>query len=190
MKTLYLLMILVLLASCNRKNNKSDAYGNFEAIEVMVSSEANGQILNLEINEGDVIDAGKFIVLTDTTALYLQKLQLISKKSAIASTVSNVNSQIEVQKQQKENPVKGTVLSKIAEKGEINAFGKPLYKIANLNELILKAYLSGDQLSQIRIGQNVKVLIDKNKKENTRLEGKISWISEEAEFTPKIIQKK
>jgi HlyD family secretion protein len=88
------------------------------------------------------------------------------------------------------NPVDGTVLVKFAEKGEVAAPGKPLYKIADLSTMKLKVYISGDQLPQIKIGQEVEVQIDKTKKENTRLNGKISWISSTAEFTPKTIQTK
>lgn len=86
------------------------------------------------------------------------------------------------------NPVKGTVLTKYINEHEIAAPGKPLYKIADLDKLKLKVYLSGDQLPDVKIGQEVTVLVDKNKSETRQLSGKVSWISESAEFTPKIIQ--
>ena len=73
---------------------------------------------------------------------------------------------------------------------EIAAPGKPIYKIADLDRMKLKVYVSGDQLPNIKIGQKVEVLIDKNINENTSLNGEVSWISESAEFTPKIIQTK
>ncbi|MFW5900948.1 MAG: HlyD family secretion protein [bacterium] len=88
------------------------------------------------------------------------------------------------------NPIKGTVLDKYLEPSEIAAPGKALYKIADLSQMILKVYISGAQLPHVNIGQEVEVLIDKNAKENQKLEGTISWISPEAEFTPKIIQTK
>ncbi len=88
------------------------------------------------------------------------------------------------------NPVDGTVLVKYAEKGELAAPGKPLYKIANLKTLELKAYISGSQLSHIKIGQKVKVYYDKNKKADSEVNGTILWISAQAEFTPKTIQTK
>jgi HlyD family secretion protein len=88
------------------------------------------------------------------------------------------------------NPVEGTVLVKYAEKGEVAAPGKPLYKIADLGTMKLKVYISGDQLPNIKIGQEVEVKIDKTKKENTSLKGTISWVSSTAEFTPKTIQTK
>ncbi|MFP4620124.1 MAG: HlyD family secretion protein [Bacteroidales bacterium] len=88
------------------------------------------------------------------------------------------------------NPIKGTVLDKYLEPSEIAAPGKALNKIADLSQMILKVYISGAQFPHVNIGQEVEVLIDKNAKENQKLEGTISWISPEAEFTPKIIQTK
>jgi len=88
------------------------------------------------------------------------------------------------------NPVKGTILEKYVEPFEMVIPGKPLYKIASLDTIILRAYVSGDQLPHISIGKTVEVLIDKDSRENQKLIGKVSWISAEAEFTPKIIQTK
>jgi len=88
------------------------------------------------------------------------------------------------------SPVSGTVLETYAEQGELSTSGKPLFKIADLSELDLKVYVSGAQLPAIKTGQEVEVIIDKSEKENQSLRGKITWISSEAEFTPKIIQTK
>jgi HlyD family secretion protein len=88
------------------------------------------------------------------------------------------------------NPVRGTVLVKYAEKGEVMLPGKILYKIADLSELELKVYVSGDQLPAVKVGQKAEVLIDMDKKANRTLDGVVSWISQKAEFTPKIIQTK
>ncbi|MEY4459796.1 MAG: hypothetical protein RIT38_1026 [Bacteroidota bacterium] len=88
------------------------------------------------------------------------------------------------------NPINGVVLTTYVRSGEIVGAGKPLYKIANLETLTLRVYVSGDQLSSIKIGQNVKVLVDKNKEEYTELSGKIAAIASKAEFTPKTIQTK
>jgi len=68
--------------------------------------------------------------------------------------------------------------------------GKALFKFADLSYIYLRVYVSGAQLSQVKIGQKVKVLIDKDEKTNTEIEGTVSWISSSAEFTPKIIQTK
>jgi HlyD family secretion protein len=88
------------------------------------------------------------------------------------------------------NPVHGTVLTKYSEENEIVSFGKPLYRIADINRIILRAYISGSQLDDIKIGQKVTVLIDKNKSDYRSYPGTISWISDKAEFTPKIVQTK
>ena len=88
------------------------------------------------------------------------------------------------------NPINGTVLTKYAEAGELTAAGKALYKIADLTVMKLRAYVTGDQLSQIKLGQQVKVLIDDGKDKYKELPGTITWISDKAEFTPKTIQTK
>ena len=88
------------------------------------------------------------------------------------------------------NPVAGTVLTKYAEAGEITAAGKALYKIADLSVITLRAYITGTQLSQVKLGQQVKVLVDDGKNKYKELTGTITWISDKAEFTPKTIQTK
>jgi HlyD family secretion protein len=88
------------------------------------------------------------------------------------------------------NPVNGTVLTKYSEANEIVIQGKALYKIADLESIFLRLYVSGAQLPALKLDQKVKVLVDKNEKENKEYEGTISWISSNAEFTPKIIQTK
>lgn len=88
------------------------------------------------------------------------------------------------------NPITGTVLTKYAEAGEITAAGKALYKIADLSVLKLRAYVTNDQLAQIKLGQKVKVLVDDGKGKYKEMTGTISWISDKAEFTPKTIQTK
>ena len=88
------------------------------------------------------------------------------------------------------NPISGTVLSKYAEQGEITAAGKALYKIADLSSLTLRAYITGDQLSLVKLGQPVKVFTDKGKDAYNELNGTLYWISDKAEFTPKTIQTK
>ena len=88
------------------------------------------------------------------------------------------------------NPTNGTLLQKYAEAFEITAPGKVLYKIADISEMILKAYISGDQLSDLKLGKTVDVFIDKNEDENHKYNGIVVWIADKAEFTPKIIQTK
>ncbi|MCD4678154.1 MAG: efflux RND transporter periplasmic adaptor subunit, partial [Desulfobacula sp.] len=259
MKIKYLSIILLLLAGCTTDKNKSDAYGNFEADEVVVSAEATGKILKLDISEGIEIKKGEVIGIIDSTTLSLKKQQLVARKVAISSKLTNIAAQIKVQEQQKKNllvekkrvenllkdgaatrkqlddingqldlldsqtesiktqkvsvqsemevvntqtreleyniekcliisPIDGTVLSKFAEAGEITSFGKPLFKIANLDRMILRVYVSGTQVAGIKTGQTAEILIDKPEGGFDKLEGKVSWIYEKAEFTPKIIQ--
>jgi len=88
------------------------------------------------------------------------------------------------------NKVNGTVLTKYAEANEMATIGKPLYKIADLSTLVLRAYLTGDQLSSVKLNQQVKVLIDEAGGEYKKYTGTIEWISNKAEFTPKTIQTK
>ncbi len=88
------------------------------------------------------------------------------------------------------NPIKGTVLTLYAEQGEYTTPGKAIYKIADINDMTLRAYISGTQLSQIKLGQTVSVRVDDGAKDYKTLKGTIYWISDKAEFTPKTIQTK
>lgn len=262
MKTNYILIILaVVLSACSSNEDRSDAYGNFEVDDVIISAEANGKLMMLNIQEGQRLNNGKLVAVIDTTDLVLKRKQLKAQKTASASKLTNINSQIDVQEQQKSNltvdknrvekmlkdgaatqkqlddingnldlidkqissiktqksailaeldaidaqvdqvnasiekcqiinPITGVVLDKYAEPGEITAFGKPIYKIANTDEMYLRVYVSGAQLPNIKLGQEVQVLIDKDTETDQILTGQVSWISETAEFTPKIIQTK
>lgn len=251
--------LLGTLLSCSN-GEKADGYGNFEATEIIVSSEANGKLEFLNLEEGQIIEKGAVIALVDTLQLYLNKQQLLASKETVASKSGGVwsqvsvlneqlqtakleqqriqkmfadkaatqrqldvaNSQADVLKKQIQsvetqnapivnevktieakvaqindqivkskiaNPITGTVLTKFAEPGEIVSFGKPLYKIANMEEMTLRVYVSETQLANIKIGQQVTVKIDSGEEMKDYV-GSISWISASAEFTPKIIQTK
>ena len=118
----------------------------------------------------------------------------------IESKRNSLNRQIEAMKNQlKElklniskctivNPINGSVLNKLAMKGEMAMPGKPLFSVANLSSLNLKAYVTGNQLSQIKLGENIKVLIDGPDNRLIERPGKLIWISTSSEFTPKTIQ--
>ena len=88
------------------------------------------------------------------------------------------------------NPFDGTVLTRYAKQDEITSNGKALYKIADLSEMTLRAYVDGDQLGQIKLGQKVKVYVDKGEGDQKEMIGEIYWVSSKAEFTPKTIQTK
>ncbi|MCI4442486.1 MAG: HlyD family efflux transporter periplasmic adaptor subunit [Lentimicrobium sp.] len=260
MKKTITFLLLASLISCNKNNDKADGYGNFEATEVTISAEANGNIEYLKLEEGDILEPKMQVGLVDTTQLYFNKQQLIASKSTVYSKSANVLSQIKVLQEQLKtaqiekkriqnmfaenaatkrqvdeidgkvsvileqiksvetqnapivnevksidvqiqkindqiekskivNPIKGTVLAKYAEPNEVTAFGKPIYKIADISEMTLRVYVSETQLPNIKIGQNVNVKIDAQK-EMKSFSGTISWIASSAEFTPKIVQTK
>jgi HlyD family secretion protein len=88
------------------------------------------------------------------------------------------------------NPSDGTVLVKYAEKNEVTAPGKPIYKLADLTTIILRAYVTGNELVRIKTGQQVKVLVAGENDQYKEYPGSIQWISDKAEFTPKTIQTK
>ena len=88
------------------------------------------------------------------------------------------------------NPTTGTVLVNYALKGEMQTYGKPLYKIANTDTLTLKAYITGNQLPQVKLGQAVTVHIDAAEGGQHTYKGEITYIASKAEFTPKTIQTK
>lgn len=262
MKTkIYIWVLPLLMMACSGNENGSDAYGNFEAKETIISAEVQGKIKQFNIEEGELLEANQKVGVIDTVTLSIQREQLEAQKQAVASKMTNVQAQIAVQKEQaavlltelnrikqlyddnaatkqqyddvkgkydvlqkqidatktqntsvqKEigvinkqiklvneqisrayivNPVKGTVLEKYLEQNEIAIPGKALYKIANLEYIILRAYVSGSQVANIELGQKVNVLADKDKDSNNTYEGEVIWISDQAEFTPKIIQTK
>ncbi|WP_196892110.1 HlyD family secretion protein [Aureivirga marina] len=88
------------------------------------------------------------------------------------------------------NPIKGTVLTKLVEEDEFVGIGTPLYKIANIEILKLRAYTSALLLQNVKLGDSVTVLTDKGKNDSKKYKGKITWISDKAEFTPKTIETK
>ncbi|PZX17879.1 HlyD family secretion protein [Breznakibacter xylanolyticus] len=253
--------MMLLLSSCGNGNHRSDAYGNFESTEIIISAEAAGKVMAVFVEEGDPVMAGDVICLIDTVPLHLQKQQLIAGKTAVMTGMRKISTAIDVQKAQKqmlENdlvrlekmkagnaatakqyddatgqmdvidrqidntraqldgihaeltladakiaslndqltrctvkaPQVGTILSKLTEVGELLTPGRPIVKLANLNPMILRAYISGDMLPQVKIGHEVNVLIDRDGNANDTLPGTITWVSSTAEFTPKIIQTK
>ena len=88
------------------------------------------------------------------------------------------------------SPVKGTILTKYAQRGEFATTGKPLFKVADMSTVYLRAYFTSDQLADIKLGQQVKVIADFGGGKTRDYTGKVTWISSESEFTPKTIQTK
>lgn len=125
----------------------------------------------------------------------VQKNNIATQNRSILSEAEPLRKRIAQLKDQEQranivNPVNGTVITKYAEAGEITSAGKALYKIADLSELNLRAYVTGVQLPKIKLGQPVKVMIDEGAKKYKEYNGTITWISDKAEFTPKTIQTK
>ena len=128
----------------------------------------------------------------------LQK-QLDAQVSTLNTQLSTLNSQLttaDVQIDQLRDqlrkchilaPTKGTVLEKYVERGEFVAIGKPLFKIADIDEMYLRAYVTSAQLQQIKLGQQVKLFADYGDGQRKAYDGTISWISSRSEFTPKTI---
>jgi len=117
-----------------------------------------------------------------------QNRGVLSEGEPLRKKAEQINDQIK--KASITNPINGTVITKYAEVGEITSPGKALYKIANLSDITLRAYISGSQLSEIKLGEVVQVRVDKGKEEYKTFDGTITWISDKAEFTPKTIQTK
>ncbi|MDR9418558.1 HlyD family secretion protein [Gracilimonas sp.] len=132
---------------------------------------------------------GQFNVLEKQIAsVEVQKQSVYAELETMKARIAQVEDQI--QKAHLINPVNGVVLSSFVETNELVSAGKPLYEIADLSEMELRVYVSGAQLPQVKLGQSVEVLIDKNADENERLNGEVSWVASEAEFTPRMIQTK
>ncbi|GGW61703.1 HlyD family secretion protein [Winogradskyella epiphytica] len=127
------------------------------------------------------------VIKNQITSVEIQNAPVVNELKSIDVQLKQIDDQI--QKSKIVNPIKGTVLTKYAEPNEITAFGKPLYKIADLSTMQLRVYISETQLASIKIGQEVTIKIDDADAMKT-YKGRVSWIASEAEFTPKIIQTK
>ncbi|HET6539087.1 MAG TPA: efflux RND transporter periplasmic adaptor subunit, partial [Chryseolinea sp.] len=141
------------------------------------------------------LDDANAKVITLRARINAQESSLQTTTSSLNEQAGTVDAQLtEINDQLKKctvtNPLKGTVLSKYAEQYEMAAAGRPLYKIADLSNIILRAYITGDLLSQVKLDQKVKVFTDDGKGGFKETEGVVTWINDKAEFTPKTIQTK
>lgn len=126
--------------------------------------------------------------------------QLAAQKESLQNTNSNVSGQadaLEAQVMQLEDkirkcvitsPVSGTILAKYSETGELAVQGRALFKVADLDNIRLRAYITADQLTGLKLGQSVKVFADQGTSGRKEYAGTLVWISDKAEFTPKTIQ--
>ena len=135
-----------------------------------------------------MVDMLKNQIEAQKSTLGIASSTLSKNVAPLQIQIDQVNDQIE--KCKIINPVHGTVLTKYSENHEVVGPGKALYKIAETDTLILRAYITGSQLSQIKIGEKVTVRADKGSKQYSEYPGTISWISDKSEFTPKTIPTK
>ncbi|MCD7963774.1 MAG: HlyD family efflux transporter periplasmic adaptor subunit [Rikenellaceae bacterium] len=127
--------------------------------------------------------------------LAAQRESLQSSNSSISGEAQGVEAQVaavedRIRRSIITSPIDGTVLLKYVEQGELTSTGMPLFKVADLDNMILRAYVTNGQLSQIKIEQQVTVFTDLGDKDSRRYDGTITWISDQAEFTPRTIQTK
>lgn len=254
--------LLVLMAAAGTGcagEEQSDAYGQFEADRVTVSSESSGTLMRYEVREGEKLERGKEVGLVDTTQMALQMDEVRAQMGAVRAKLESVEAETEVLREELAlartdlrriealaadsaatrkqlddargrvrmlekridamgaqkatveaelaplrvrlrqlrdrldrarvvNPVAGRVLNSMVERHELVGEGQPLYEIADLDTLLLRVFVSGGQLPRVSLGQDVEVLVDAADGELRSLRGMVSWISPEAEFTPRMIQ--
>jgi HlyD family secretion protein len=251
-------LLLVLAAAC-RGDAAPDAYGNFEATEVVVAAQMAGPITEFTVTEGARVERGAITVTIDTTAFVLERQQLTAQRAAVVSRRAELTEQVHVLDVQREiaarvyertrrlhdqqaattqqldqaerdhrtllaqldgvrasqrsvgleadavearvaqardrvsratviNPITGTVLATYARQGEVVGAGQPLYKVAALDTLELRAYVSGAQLASVKLGQVVDVTIDRDARELLTVKGTVSWVASQGEFTPTPVQ--
>ena len=256
---LMLLATTFMLSSCNDDGNTSDAFGNFDVDETVISAESPGELLTFSVQEGQKLKPGQVVGSIDSTDLLLSRAEIMANRQSVTAKLTSINAEIRVLNTQLEviekehkrvlkllesdaatekqkddiegniavikskiaaanaqkpavqaqldvieanvakinnqlskciivNPVEGRVLTKLAETHELVAPGKPLYKIADTNNVYLKAYVTGTQVSGLKVGQAVSVFLDQPEGGLRTLKGTIQWVSDQAEFTPKMIQ--
>lgn len=256
-------LAVTMLTACGDKDAEYDASGVFETTEVIVSAKGTGEIVSLNIEEGQTVKADQLLGELDMTQLTLKRQQLNAGKDAAASRRLDTGRQVASLRQQIANlkseqarfkallndgaatqkqvddigyqiatlqkqlaatneqvstanqsidgqsagfdaqisqvddmmrqaritsPISGVILSKYAEKGEYAVPGRALFKVGDVSDMKLRAYITAEQLTGLKIGQKVTVYADQGTKGRKAYEGTVSWISSEAEFTPKTIQ--
>jgi HlyD family secretion protein len=258
-KPAYLLVVVLLIASCGKNNAPPGGSGLIEATEIVVSSEVSGQLKSLRFDEGNSIAQGDTIAEIDTVTTMLRlrqtealrevaetkvkvsainieqssysldlakkeydrvsaliesgsvnqqqydktettyKQAILSKKQADAgyqaalAELANAESAIALLEKQlndcfPRSPESGMITNKFVEVGELIGIGKPLVEIAKLDTVWVKVYLPPSDLTRISLGGHA--LVDPEDGRNKALDGRVSWISDQAEFTPKNVQTK
>ena len=183
----------------NRKATASKIEGITTQIEVLEDQLANQKreqkrISNLvkagaaTVQQLDNIDGQIDVINSQIKNAKSQFASIIAQLEGIDAKVMQLEEKI--RKSRIINPVTGIVLTKLTDVHEFTMPGKPLYTIANIEEMDLRAYISGSQLSSVLLGETVTIKIDGANNEMIEYQGEVVWISSEAEFTPKTIQTK
>jgi HlyD family secretion protein len=252
------LLLLPALLACH-KAKPPDAYGNVEAVEVVVGAEASGRIESFLVQEGQTLAAGALVGTIETTPLVLERRQQAAQRAAAASRLGEIARQVDTLEVQRtiaarayertrrlydqqaataqqldqdekaykvlgeqiatahaqaatlghdveaaearvaattdridkgaiRNPTGGTVLATYARAGEVTQSGQPLYRIADLQTVEVRAYVAETQLTSVRVGQTARVSVDVGGGKRQVLDGTVSWVSSDAEFTPTPVQ--
>ena len=155
--------------------------------DAATTKQLDDQNLQIDVLKKQISVNEQQIKVQETTT-GTQNSSVLSEYKPLRKSVAQINDQI--RRANITNPINGTVLTKYAMAGEVTTQGKALYKIADLSTITLRAYITGTQLSQVKLGQNVTVLVDSTTATYRRYNGVISMISDKAEFTPKTIQTK
>ena len=283
-------ILMLMLASCSKKEKKFDATGTFEASEVTVSAKSSGELEMFSLAEGQTLEAGVLVGNIDITQLTLKKNELAmassqlnanrdqlrsnrratdSKQLDLQKQVASIKQQIANAKRERQRftelvndgavprkqlddinyqisvlekqlaattdqlaaanrslaeqsagidaqisgldaqqqginvqqaqlddqianaavrtPIRGTVLEKYVAQGEFVTVGKPLFKMADIDNMFIRAYVTSAQLQGIKVGQPCKVFADYGDGQKKQYEGTVTWISSRSEFTPKTI---
>lgn len=195
---LYLKKMQLLTNTSAIKSGRVDIPRQIAAIKQQIATQKNEQkrFENLvkanAANQKQLDDINAQILvlerqLTAQTELLENSNKNISEQSSgLSVQVAQINDQI--QKSIISSPINGTILSKYAEQGELATQGRALFKVADIEHMFLRAYITASQLTQVKIGQAVKVYADFGEKEMKEYSGTITWISDNSEFTPKTIQ--
>lgn len=181
----------VQLAVLHKEENRISNLVKAEAIPTQQLDEISGKVSVLQKQ----IEASESLLRVTQQQISSQKQQISIANRAILSERKPMEQKIAQMNNLIGNctiinPVNGTVLVKYVENAEMTAPGKALYKIADMQELILRAYISGSQIPKVKVNDTVKVFVDNGEEGYKEMQGKVSWISSKAEFTPKTIQTK
>jgi multidrug resistance efflux pump len=183
MKIFRILIISLVLVSCKDNAIEYDAGGYFEAEEWTIAASAAGKIVDFDVEEGSSVAKGERLGIIDTVQLQLQKDLLLLQPKSKARDLQEKQINYQLKQCHIVALANGIIVEKYAKEGEMVYVGYPLGKIANMENMYLRMYVTSAQLPQIKVGQEVKVVLQEKE-----YKGKIEWISSNAEFTPKTIQ--